>query len=378
MDLRTRIRVFSFLALLFCFFSITYSASAQENPGDINIAVNFRHPDGAWNKNIRAGQRVLDQMVQNKGPDEVLSNFSWDQLNETASWASANIKCGDELGFRERLDLVEKSMTVLTTQEAKLAKLRKAINIELQTGLAEWDVLLKDADTIEFLGHALGMKGVGFAGRSIFLHLGGKIGENLLGHMMTGAGKALGPITTAIGVHDVYLAASQQVDMQLLSPQLLEMTETVAFLDVLLWNYDQAINAHERIIDALMTENDNYQDGVCKVADDLFPGRLLSAFYPKVIVSGGTKAGIQLTISGEFDYPITAVLQPRSCPFNVKCGTEKRSISAKPNDGRIYVKDVLWCVGVSSPWAMDYEILLEDSSGYVSNSIAVETRCLVR
>jgi len=361
-------------ALAVAFVATSFAAVAQGNSSGITFKVSHRHPDGAWSRLILDGETVLNQMVRNTGPDDTLMNFRWEDLDSMALWASAAIKREDDRSFKDQMAAIEKSMGVLTTREANLSKLRAAIASELDIGVNRWYDLLEKADVLESLGIVLATKGAGMAGSSMLVALG----ENISSNLVTGAGKLLGPASTAFGIYTVYLETTQYADLKVLSPRLLEMVEIVAFLDVLLWNYDYVIDSHQTIIDVLMIEYSNYENQICKRREVLHPGKILSAFYPKTIISDGVKEGIQLSLSGEFEFPVTANLKPKSCPFGINCGTETRVIAAMPGNGRHFLDEILWCQGVSSPWAMDYEIHLVDAIGYKSNSVAVVTSCVKR
>ena len=96
---------------------------------------------------------------------------------------------------------------------------------------------------------------------------------------------------------------------------------------------------------------------------------------PRTIISGGSRTPIDLTVSGQFTFPVTTILRPKSCPEGTSCNTVRTTVSAFTEINNLISADVLWCSGVSDNWYMDYEIIFQDTAGNGSNAAEVTVLC---
>lgn len=231
-------------------------AGAQVPPSDadefgIVYKANYRTKDVGWKKSIREGRGILDEMVANKGEDNALSSFGWDDLELNAAYAEYQIKKKNEVRFREYTRAIEKAQQEVDSRAQHIKEVRDQISKELAKGVARWNTLMAGNDEILiFIGKALGIKGVGMTLSALLQGLGKRIDSKLL----RGGGKALGPVSTALSLVQLVEAYDEKVEMDLMIGRLLEMTELVAYLDVLLKKYDGLLAAQDKILNGLFRE----------------------------------------------------------------------------------------------------------------------------
>ncbi len=107
-----------------------------------------------------------------------------------------------------------------------------------------------------------------------------------------------------------------------------------------------------------------------------FTGKILSLSYPQTFISGGARAAISITVTGEFAFPVTATLSPRSCTSGFTCGTEVRTFDEVSDSSTLYMADALWCNGASSNWLLDYQVQIEDANSQKSNAMLLRSTCV--
>lgn len=206
--------------------------------------ISYRNPAGYWNRTIRNGRAVLDQIEKNDGRDDILDNFDEQRLQELSAFAEHDIKTNNEFHFRDRMRAIERSMGKLTTREYELRELKKKIDKELKTETKRFDKLIKGTKAEDHLRKALDIK----PGKSTGSKILDDIRDTLLTTLPGTVGRISQPIIKWI---NLFIAGGEWADLELLMPRLFEMTEMVALLNLQLNLYDQAIVKHEKLIDRL-------------------------------------------------------------------------------------------------------------------------------
>lgn len=227
----------------------------------ISYKMEFRAEGSAWNKNIREGRVILDEMAANKGTDDILNDFNWQNLEQKSDYAAHWIKEQDGVKFNEVLSDIEESSQTLEDRANQIQALRDKISKELASETARWDKLMAEDDKIvAYLEDALETKLAGFFLSKILQAIGKKIGASLV----VVGGKALGPISTLLALVDFFEAYDEYAEMKLMLDRMLERVEIVAYLDVLIKKYDGLISAHDQIIDELIKTYSIYSKSECR------------------------------------------------------------------------------------------------------------------
>jgi len=106
-----------------------------------------------------------------------------------------------------------------------------------------------------------------------------------------------------------------------------------------------------------------------------FSGEIINSTYPQFIISDAPRAAIELSVTGHFEFPVTTILSPKSCPEGFNCGTVTTQISEFSTSNNLLSSEVLWCSGVSDKWLMEYEIFFLDEFGNSSNKVDIKVLC---
>jgi len=229
--------------------------------GGISYNMEFRAEGGAWNKSIREGRVILDEMAANKGNDNILDNFNWQNLEQKSDYAAHWIKEQDGVKFKEVLSDIEESSRALEERANQIQAIRDKVAKELAGETARWDELMVEDDKIvAYLESALGTKLGGFFLSKLLQAVGKKVGSSLV----VIGGKALGPISTLLALVDFFEAYDEYAEMKLMLDRMLEKVEMVAYLEVLLKNYDGLISAHDQITDELIKTYSIYSKSECR------------------------------------------------------------------------------------------------------------------
>lgn len=226
----------------------------------INYTPEYRTERSAWNKNIRNGRVILDELAANKGTDNILNSFNWQNLEQKSDYAAHWIKQQDNVKFQEVMSDIEESSDALGERANEIEQLRNAVDAELSKEKVRWNELMKGSDIEEYLLKALGIKVAGKLGSDFFSWLGKKFGSKLA----TGAGKIIGPISTLVSVYQFFKAYDQYAEMKLMLDRMLEKVEMVAYLNVLIKKYDSLIAAHDKIVGALFDAYDAQSEKQCQ------------------------------------------------------------------------------------------------------------------
>ena len=229
--------------------------------GGIRYKTEFRAEGSAWNKNIREGRVIFDEMAANKGNDNILNDFNWQNLEQKSDYAAYWIKEQDGVKFKEVLSDIEESSRAFEERANQIQAIRDKISNELAGETARWDKLMAEDDKIvAYLESALETKLGGFFLSKILQAIGKKIGNSLV----VVGGKALGPISTLLALVDFFKAYDEYSEMELMLDRMLERVEIVAYLDVLLKKYDGLISAHDQITDELIKTYSIYSKSECR------------------------------------------------------------------------------------------------------------------
>lgn len=238
---------------------------------DVNPATEFRMERDAWNKDIREGRVIVDEMNANKGNDAILEKYGWEELQFRASRAEEWIKRQDEFNFREILKSIEETQQDLETRANHIQKLRDQIFKEQARDILEWEELIVDDSIQEYLQNALGAAILGEVGSRTLKWFGKYISAKVVnfagkatGAVSTVAGKVLGPVSTAYSIYQVFEAADEYAGMRQIYGQLLERAEMIAYFNVLLKKYDEQIAAQDIIISDLYKAYDAYSKNACR------------------------------------------------------------------------------------------------------------------
>ncbi|GEM_PF-2905520 len=228
-------------------------AETHTSSDKIVYQLEFRTDDKfAANKHIREGRVVLDEMVANKGADKLLDEFNWTTLAERSAFAEHWIKEQDQAQFDDVIRQLRSTKDKLDNRAGHIQDLRHQIASAHKTQKARWDKLL-DGDSIQdHLLKALGIEVAGTVGSRMFGWISKHVSSKLASGLAAGAGKAIGPISTAASLYQFFAAYGDYAEMKLMLGDLLEQAEMIAYLDVLLKKYDGILAAQDKIIDELV------------------------------------------------------------------------------------------------------------------------------
>ncbi len=238
---------------------------------DANPSTEFRMERDAWNKSIREGRIIVDEMNANKGNDALLDRYSWEELQFRASRAQEWIKQQNEFSFREILKSIEETQQGRETRTNQIQKLRDQISKEQATDIVEWEKLMTDDSVLEHLAKALGAAVISEVGSRTLEWFGKYVSKKVVnlagkaaGAVSTAAGKVLGPVSTAYSIYEFFEAADEFAGMRQIYGRLLERAEMIAYLNVLLKKYDEQIAAQDIIISELYTAYGEYSKNACR------------------------------------------------------------------------------------------------------------------
>jgi len=227
----------------------------------INFEPSFRTESSSWSTNIRLARPIIDDMTKNKGQDTMLKDFSWEDLSLSAAYGETWIKRQDRVKFTEIIHTIEKSQTALESKANDIQKIRDQIAGNLNTQVGRWETLMTGDDKVmDFLSDALGKK----VGGVIIGETLKTLGKRVVSKLVSVAGKAIGPITTVLALFDFFDAYDEYTELELMLDKMLERTETVAYLDVLLKQYDLLIAAQDKILEDLHDSYHRQSNGTCR------------------------------------------------------------------------------------------------------------------
>ena len=227
----------------------------------INFKPSYRTDRSAWNKDIRQARAILDDMAANNGQDTTLKDFNWEDLSLTAAYGETWIKKQDRVKFAEIIRSIEKSQKALEIKANEIQAVRDRIAKDLASDTARWKTLIAGDDQIvAYLETALGKKIAGTLLGEILKAIGKRTGSKLV----SGAGKVLGPVSTLWALFDFFDAYDEYAEMKLMLDRMLERTEIIAYLDVLLKQYDLLIAAQDKIIESLFDGYDLHSQSTCR------------------------------------------------------------------------------------------------------------------
>ncbi len=157
-------------------------------------------------------------MAANKGNDNILDDFNWQNLEQKSDYAAHWIKEQDGVKYKEVLSDIKESSRALEERANQIQAIRDKASKELADETARWDELMAEDDKIvAYLESALGTKLGGFFLSKLLQAVGKKVGSSL-----------------------------------------------VAYLDVLLKKYDGLISAHDQITDELIKTYSIYSNSECR------------------------------------------------------------------------------------------------------------------
>ncbi len=139
---------------------------------------------------------------------------------------------------------------------------------------------------------------------------------------------------------------------------------------------EEFIVALEDWVDAL-DARETWPEGDCSVALAERQFSIRSLQYPETIASGARAIDLTVVYSGRPEFPIQVILQPRTCPSDSSCGTERRNVSETSSANTITGTGMFWCTGLSASevWDMDYEVVLMDAQQRRTEPFASPVTC---
>lgn len=248
-------------------FAITPALAQTDGPGGTTaklLAPAYRTPDGFWNKTSREARIVQDEMLAHKGADNILNAFDADRFANRADFAEHWAKERDEVKFRDILRQLERERDGIEARANQIETLRGAVSEELDSELIRWRQLLAGSSIEAHFAKAFGIE-IGGTITSKFLGwLGGKISSKVASVIVTGTGKAIGPISTLVSLYQFFEAYDEYAEMKLMLDRLLERVEMIAYLDVLVKKYDGVIATQDKVIDELIMSYASYSRNACR------------------------------------------------------------------------------------------------------------------
>ena len=254
-------------SLLMLVLTVTSLAAQTENLGGTPakpLVPDYRTADVSWNKLSREAREIQDEMLVHKGNDKTLAAFSIDEFSNRADFAELWAKKQDEVQFRDVLKQLEREQADLEVRATQIETLRDAVSKELDREKARWNELLNEDSALEKLASSAGIKLGAFLTSKTFGWLGAQISSKVASVVVTGAGKALGPIGTLISIYEFFDVYDEYAEMKLMLDRMLERVEMVAYLDVLVKKYDGVITTQDEIISELYLSYARYARTGCQ------------------------------------------------------------------------------------------------------------------
>lgn len=228
------------------------------------LAPEYRTADGYWNRISREAGAIQDEMLAHMGNDNILDEFDEKRFANRAVFAEHWAKERDEVQFRGILRQLERERAEIEVRANQIENVRDAVAKELDGELVRWKQLLSEDSVMEMLGKELGIE-IGTTISSEFLGwLGAQISSKVASVIVTGAGKALGPISTLVNIYQFFDEYAEYAEMRLMLDRMLERVEMVAYLDVLLKKYDGLIATQDKVIDELIMSYASYSRNACR------------------------------------------------------------------------------------------------------------------
>ncbi len=119
---------------------------------------------------------------------------------------------------------------------------------------------------------------------------------------------------------------------------------------------------------------------VCGLTENAADGdafRVTNIAYPQTVVSDAPKSNLMVRFEGEPVFPLEMILRQTTCPDGYSCETLRAEFQTRPDNDTLTGEGWVYCQSVSAAWAMEYEVLLRDSTGAEASSAAL-VQCLPR
>lgn len=240
--------------------------NAPEMPDDYNIdpddfpdGLQFRPENPSWQgEEMQEVRQILDEMFANNMRDEFLDNtVGWRELEESVRRGQEWIKTCREVEFNEVTRAMLEQQYQVTDRKEHLTELRAKIQESLQEDDARFNELLgddSDASNEAFIelkkthGFSRRLENLGRA-----LEYFGREGAELAGRCI---GQALAAVTVAKDLYDYTVLHDEASRMEALLPGMMEKMEAIAYMDVLIRQYEDLENAYEELVDDLQESFD--------------------------------------------------------------------------------------------------------------------------
>lgn len=223
---------------------------AEKGKFGIVYKLEFRPDRPRYQRDMAKARPIVDQMMANRGPDNNLRDFGWKKFEDDAGRATAWIKACQKEPFDALMAGLRATSDDTDKRAQAIQKIHDGIKKVYDGKKKRWDVLLQGDDTLIKVLKGFMAKYAGIQLNKFFEWVAeGLAARNMPGgKVVSGAGKALGAIGTAVAIFQFFTAADEYIEMKLLYGDMLEMLETMAYLKVLLRQYDDLLVSQDDVL----------------------------------------------------------------------------------------------------------------------------------
>jgi len=103
--------------------------------------------------------------------------------------------------------------------------------------------------------------------------------------------------------------------------------------------------------------------------------KILEAFVPSVVQSGGPHRNLTVFWRGTPSFPVTMTYRPRqgTCPRDINCSTVEAMFDTAQDP--LIFEGAVWCFGIPRAVYFDYEVILTDANGTTTAPKAAGMMC---
>ena len=225
---------------------------SAEKKGKFGIVykLEFRPEKPRYQKDMATARPMLDQMIANKGPDNLLRDIGWKKFEADAERATAWIKACRKTQFDLLIGGMKATNKKIDKQAQDIQKIHDGIEKVYKERKKRWDKLLAGDDTLVQILKGFLAKYAGIQANKFFEWVAEALAAKNMpgGSVAKGAGKALGAIGTAIAIIQFFTASDEYFEMKYMAADMLEMLEAMAYLKVLLKQYDDLLVSQDDLL----------------------------------------------------------------------------------------------------------------------------------
>lgn len=229
----------------------TEKTEGKKGKFGIEYKLDFRPEKPRFQKDMSKARPILDQMIANKGPDNLLRDFGWKKFEADAARATAWIKACKKTPFDFLMAGMKATNKKIDKRAQAIQKIHDGIEKVYKEKKKRWDTVVAGDEALMHVLKGFLAKFGGIQVNKLFEWIAeGLEAKNMPGgsKVASGAGKALGAIGTAIAIYQFFAASDEYFEMQSLSSQMLEMLEAMAYLKVLLRQYDDLLVSQDALL----------------------------------------------------------------------------------------------------------------------------------